>query len=253
MTSCNIRLMLGDCLELMDSISDSSIDMVCCDLPYGNTQNKWDQKIDLNKLWCQYRRVVKTGGVIIQFSQQPFTSELVQSNPKMFRYEIIWEKTRAGGFLNANRMPLRAHENILVFYNRLPTYNPQMQDGEPYMKRAVSNGDGNCYGAFERKGTTLVNSGTRYPRDVIKFSNSNSGSQHHTQKPIELLEYLIKTYTNKGDTVLDNTMGSGSTGVACVNTGRNFVGIELDKDIYDIAVRRIKESEELICHRTTRQ
>lgn len=161
----------------------------------------------------------------------------------MFRYRLVWEKTKAGGFLNARRMPLQAHEDILVFYKKLPTYNPQMSEGKPYVKKAVSNGDGKNYGKFDRVGQININEGTRFPRSVIKFSNDNHNSLHPTQKPVDLLEYLIKTYTNKGDVVLDSCMGSGSTGVAALNCERGFIGIELDPNYFAIAEKRINERE----------
>lgn len=180
------------------------------------------------------------------FSQMPFSAKLVMSNEKMFRYELIWEKSKAGGFLNARRMPMRAHENILVFYKHLPVYNPQFSQGKPYLKKAVTNGDGKNYGKFARIGKTQVNNGERFPIDIIKIKNDNHASKHPTQKPVPLLEYLIKTYTNPGDVVLDPTMGSGSTGVACVNTGRNFIGMELDTGYFAIAQERIAEAQEQI-------
>lgn len=162
----------------------------------------------------------------------------------MFRYDLIWEKTKAGGFLNAHRCPLRAHENICVFYKKMPSYTPIMSEGKPYVKKSVSNGDGKNYGSFDRIGKVNKNSGTRFPRSVLKYPNGNHNSLHSTQKPVPLLEYLIKTYTNEGDTVLDNCMGSGSTGVACVNTNRNFVGIELDDRYFEVAKNRIENSKE---------
>lgn len=238
-----VKLYQGDCLEVMKDIPDKSIDMILCDLPYGTTQNSWDCIIDVNDLWIEYNRVIKDNGAIALFSQEPFTSQLVMSNPKMFRYDIIWEKTKAGGFLNANRMPLRAHENILIFYKKLPKYFPQKEEGKPYIKKAITDGDGGCYGKFSRAGTTNVNEGSRYPRSVIKFSNPNNNSLHKTQKPVELLEWLIKTYTNEGEAVLDNCMGSGSTGVACLNINRNFIGIELDPTYFQIAKNRIEQAQ----------
>lgn len=189
-----------------------------------------------------YNRVIKENGAIVLFSQMPFAAELVLSNKKMFRYEWIWEKTKAGGFLNANRMPLQAHEHLCVFYKKLPIYNPQMESGKPYIKKSVTNGDGGCYGKFERVGSVNVNSGTRYPRSVVKFANDNHGSLHTTQKPVPLLEYLIRTYTNEGETVLDNCMGSGSTGVAAKNLNRNFYGIELNEHYFEIAKNRIESA-----------
>ena len=187
------------------------------------------------------KRVVKDNGAILLFGQGLFSAELACSNKEWFRYRLVWEKTKAGGFLNARRMPLQAHEDISVFYKKLPTYNPQMSEGKPYIKKAVTNGDGGNYGKFNRVGTTQKNEGTRFPRSVIRFSNDNHKSIHPTQKPVELLEYLIKTYSNEGDTVLDFCMGGGSTGVAAKNTNRDFIGIELDENYFKIAQKRINE------------
>lgn len=237
-----ITLWNGDCLELMCNIPDKSIDMILCDLPYGTTQNKWDSVIPFNLLWCQYRRIIKDNGAICLFGQGLFTANLICSNKEMYRYDLIWEKTKAGGFLNARRMPLQAHENISVFYKKLPVYNPQMEAGKPYIKKAVTNGDGKNYGKFDRVGEIAVNEGTRFPRSVIKISNDNHKSLHPTQKPVELLEWLIHTYTNENETILDNCMGSGSTGVACVNTNRRFLGIELDNTYFESAKKRIEET-----------
>ena len=231
-----IDLKCGDCLELMKDIPDESIDMILCDLPYGTTRNKWDSVIPLDKLWLQYRRIVKNNGAIVLFSQMPFTAELVKSNIDMFRYEWIWEKDNGTGFLNANKMPLKIHENIEIFYKKTPVYNPQMRTGfKPYKTftgRKTTN-----YGDFDRVETK--SNGERYPIDIIKFKKDSG--LHPTQKPVALLEYLIKTYTNEGDIVLDNCMGSGSTGVACVNTNRNFIGIELDEKYFNIAKDRIEK------------
>ena len=234
-----IKLYKGDCLELMKSIPDGSIDAIITDPPYQKTQNSWDSIIPLEPMWEQIKRVIKPNGAIVLFGQNTFTFKLGLSNEKMFRYTLTWEKTKAGGFLNAKRMPLQAHEDILVFYKKLPTYNPQFEEGKPYTKKAVTNGDGRNYGNFDRVGQVSVNEGKRYPRSVVKFSNDNHGSLHPTQKPVSLMEYLIKTYTNECETVLDFTMGSGSTGVACVNTNRNFIGIEMDENYFNIAEKRI--------------
>ena len=238
----NITLRQGNCLNLMCEIPDKSVDMILCDLPYGTTQNKWDSVIPFDLLWYQYRRIIKDNGAICLFGQGLFTASLICSNKTMYRYDLIWEKTKAGGFLNARRMPLQAHENISVFYKKLPTYNPQMEIGKPYIKKAVTNGDGKNYGKFDRVGEVVVNEGTRFPRSVIKISNDNHKSLHPTQKPIELLEWLIYTYTNENETVLDNCMGSGSTGIACINTNRKFIGIELDDTYFEIAKKRIEEA-----------
>lgn len=239
----DINLIHGDCLEKMKDIPNESIDMILCDLPYGTTNCEWDVKIDLVQLWKEYKRIIKEHGTIVLFSQLPFTCELIADAAVPFRYEWIWRKTQGAGFLNSRKMPLRAHESILVFYKHLPTYNPQMRAGKPYVNvhkkdktSAIYAGDIGC---------KTVNNGDRYPIDVITFENHNSKSKKHpTEKPVSLLKYLIKTYTNPGETVLDNTMGSGSTGVACVNIGRKFIGIELDDHYYDVAVERINAAKE---------
>ena len=228
----------GDCLELMKEIPDKSVDMILCDLPYGTTKNKWDSVIPLNKLWKQYERMIKDNGAIVLFSQMPFSAELVHSNLKLFKYEWIWQKDNGTGFLNAKKMPLKVHENILVFYKKLPLYNPQMRTGfKPY--KCKQGRHSTNYGAYEQGHITESN-GERYPIDIIKFKKDSG--LHPTQKPVELLEYLIKTYTNEGETVLDNCMGSGSTGVACINTNRNFIGYELDEKYFEIAEKRINEA-----------
>ena len=232
-----IDLRCGDCLEIMKDIPDKSIDMILCDLPYGTTRNKWDSVIQLDKLWEQYERIIKDTGAIVLFSQMPFTAELTHSNLKLFKYEWIWEKDNGTGFLNAKKMPLKIHENILVFYKKLPTYNPQMRTGfKPY--KCKQGRHSTNYGLYEQGHITESN-GERYPIDIIEFKKDSG--LHPTQKPVALLEYLIKTYTNDGDLVLDNCMGSGSTGVACVNTNRRFIGIELDEKYFNIAKERIEK------------
>ena len=228
----------GDCLELMKEIPDKSIDMILCDLPYGTTKNKWDSVIPLNKLWKQYERIIKDNGAIVLFSQMPFSAELVHSNLKLFKYEWIWQKDNGTGFLNAKKMPLKIHENILVFYKKLPLYNPQMRTGfKPY--KCKQGRHSTNYGAYEQGHITESN-GERYPIDIIKFKKDSG--LHPTQKPVELLEYLIKTYTNEGETVLDNCMGSGSTGIACINTNRSFIGYELNEEYFSIAQNRLREA-----------
>ena len=238
----NFWLMLGDCLERMKEIPEGSVDMVLTDPPYQKTQNKWDSIIPFDLMWEQLNRVIKPNGAVVLFGQNSFSFKLGLSNEKMFRYTLVWEKTKSGGFLNANRMPLQAHEDILVFYKKLPTYNPQFEAGKPYTKKAVTNGDGGNYGKFNRVGKVNVNEGVRFPRSVIKMSNDNHGSLHPTQKPGELMECLIRTYTNEGDTVLDFTAGSFTTGVACVNTNRKGIMIEMDEGYFEIGVNRIKEA-----------
>ena len=221
----------------MKNIPDKSIDMILCDLPYGTTHNKWDNIIPMESLWEQYNRIIKDHGAIVLFSQMPFGASLIMSNPKMFRYEWIWEKNQAAGFLNAKKMPLRKHENILVFYKHLPTYNPQglIKLDEPIQEKGSANRNGKNYGVADK---SFIRTHKNYPTDIITF-NKDTG-YHPTQKPVDLLEYLIKTYTNEGDLVLDNCMGSGSTGVACVNTNRDFIGMELNEEYFKIACERIE-------------
>ena len=231
-----MELLNGDCLELMKNIPDKSIDMILCDLPYGTTHNKWDNVIPMESLWEQYNRIIKDHSAIVLFSQMPFGASLIMSNPKMFRYEWIWEKNQAVGFLNAKKMPLRKHENILVFYKHLPTYNPQglIKLDEPIQEEGSANRNGKNYGVADK---SFIRTHTNYPTDIITFSKDSG--YHPTQKPVDLLEYLIKTYTNEGDVVLDNCMGSGSTGVACKNTNREFIGMELDEKYFKVACERL--------------
>lgn len=239
-----VTLYQGDCLELMKGIPTKSVDMILCDLPYGTTRNGWDKVIDLQSLFTAYKRLVKIGGVIALFSQQPFTTDLINVNRKQFRYEWIWQKSQGTGHLNAGRMPLKAHENILIFYDKLPTYNPQKTYGNPYYRAKHYKGSTN-YGKQDECETICVD-GSRFPTDVIKFTSVNNSAEqklHPTQKPVPLLEYLIKTYTNEGETVLDNCMGSGSTGVACVNTNREFIGMELDEHYFEVAKNRIEQAQ----------
>jgi len=236
-----MNLFNGDCLELMADIPDGSIDMVLADPPYGTTQCKWDSIIPLDEMWKQLKRVTKPSGAIVLMGQGMFTARLQTSSP-FYRYSLIYEKGKAGGFLNARRMPLQAHEDITIHYQKLPVYNPQMTIGKPYSKKNISNGDGGNYVKFERVGKTCLSDGERFPRSVLKFSNPNKNSLHPTQKPVELMEYLIKTYTNEDDTVFDFCMGSGTTGVAAQNLNRKFYGIEKYKTYFDIACKRIEET-----------
>lgn len=237
-----IQLYQGDCLEVMKNIPDNSIDMILCDLPYGTTACKWDIIIPFNLLWKQYNRIIKDNGAIVLFAKQPFTSQLVNSNLKYFRYELIWQKDKGTDFGNANRKPLNSHENILVFYKKQPTYNKQLFAGKPYTKKNYKNNDDSDLNFKSDNSGIWVNDGFRTPTSVIKYARDNihKGSNlHPTQKPVALLEYLIKTYTNEGEIVLDNCMGSGSTGMACINTNRNSIGIELDEGYFNVAKERI--------------
>lgn len=231
-----MKLLQGDCLELMRTIPSGSVDMVMCDLPYGTTQNKWDSIIPLEPLWMEYRRICK--GAIVLTAAQPFTSVLVCSNLAEFKYQWVWQKEAGTGLLNAKKQPLRDHEDVLVFYKAQPTYNPQFTAGKPYIcKKGGETSNYNPSGSV-----VTINEGTRCPK-TVQFFQRDKSKVHPTQKPVALMEYLIRTYTNEGDTVLDNTMGSGTTGVACANVGRNFIGIERDPEYFAIAEKRIREAE----------
>ena len=233
-----INLFNGDCLEVMNQIEDNSVDMICCDLPYEISACKWDKIIDFDKLWEQYNRILKDNGNIVLFSKQPFTTALINSNPQMFKYELIWCKQQATNPLCAKKRVMPIHENILVFYKKLGTYNPQMIYGKKNYKSFSGNKNiGQVYG--ENKSIHRdCSDGSRYPTSVLYYNNVRK-ALHPTQKPVDLLEWLIKTYSNEGDTVMDNCMGSGSTGVACKNTNRNFIGIEKDENYFKIAMERI--------------
>ena len=232
-------LVNGDCLEVMKGIPDGVVDLVLCDLPYGTTQNKWDTVIPFTALWDQYHRICK--GPVVLTASQPFTSALVMSNLGEFRHEWVWEKNKASGHLNANRRPMQAHEDVLVFCRTQPPYNPQKTDGhEPghQAKRAKQSSNYGVAESTEYGGSTL-----RYPRSVIRIpviNNDAPDKTHPTQKPVLLMEYLIYTYSNEGDLVMDNCMGSGTTGVACTTTKRRFLGIEREANYFDIACARIK-------------
>lgn len=220
----------GNCLDILPMLPDKSIDLVLCDLPYGTTQNKWDSEIPLDKLWEQYDRIVKPKGVIILTSQGIFTAKLILSNPRDFKYKIIWVKSKATNFLNVTKQPLRKHEDICIFYKQQPTYHPQMLNGDPYDKGIRKDQLTGSYGNFNP--IQVKSDGSRYPSDVVYFKTAESEGKvfHPTQKPVELGRYLIKTYSNPGDIVLDNASGSGSFLVAAYLEGRRFIGIELNQD-----------------------
>lgn len=246
----DVQLYCGDCLEIMRHIADNSIDLILCDLPYGATQCKWDTVIPFEPMWKQYNRILKLNGACCLFGTEPFTSRLICSNIYHFKYNWIWQKNKATNFLNVKRQPLNDYEVISVFYRKQCTYNPQMTQADKQYKRGYVFRDpqeniqqSDCYGAL--KSYMQVDDGLRYPKRIQYFNNNYTQKQlHPTQKPVELLEYLIKTYTNEGELVLDNCMGSGSTGVACINTGRRFIGIELDEKYFDIARERIRSVAE---------
>ena len=246
----NITLLQGDCLEEMKKIESKSIDCIICDLPYGVTKNTWDSIIDLDALWKEYKRIIKENGAIILFGQDKFTAKVMLSNESWHRYNLIWNKELASGFLNAKRMPLRSHEDIMIFYKKLPTYNPQMVKGKPnHTKGTVigkqsSDSDviNNNYGNY----TIVENvSDMHYPKSILTYQKPHpSVTLHPTQKPVELIEWLIKTYTNEGDLILDNCMGSGTTGVACKRLNRDFIGIEKDEKYFEIAKERIEKCQQ---------
>lgn len=245
----------GDCLELMKEIPSKSIDMILCDLPYGTSACKWDIIIPFDKLWEQYERIIKDNGAIVLFGQEPFSSCLRTSNLKLYKYDWVWEKSNGANFLNLNYQPSKIHENIIVFGKGATSYSkknnmnyfPQMEIGTPY--KCTSGKQKNEYNNSSVrspiKQSVTDNKGTRYPKSILKF-NRDKTKLHPTQKPVALLEYLIKTYTNENDLVLDNCMGSGSTGIACINTKRNFIGIELNDDYFNKAKKRIEERKNYI-------
>jgi DNA modification methylase len=240
----SVQLMLGDCLERMKEIPDGSVDMVLCDLPYGTTYAKWDKVIDMQSLWKEYERVIKPSGAICLHAVQPFTSFLICSKPEWYRTEWVWDKENATNFANANKHPLKQHENILVFGVKPTVYYPQKVVGKANHKQGNS--------TVNASETRLINarvdddlSGMKFPKSILNFpKHSSQCGLHPTQKPVELADYLIKTYSLEGQTVLDNTMGSGSTGVACVNTSRKFIGIEMDEKYFNIAEKRIETAKE---------
>ena len=232
-----------DCLVGMDKIEDKSVDMILCDLPYGTTKCKWDVVLPFDKLWEQYKRIIKDDGTIILFAKQPFTSDLVNSNRDMFRYELIWEKTRAGNSMQVKKQPSAIHENIEVFYKKQPTYNDlKFKVDDKYIDKRKSIRDSfykseHYSGIMKRK----ADDGMRHPQSILPFNSVWHTGMHPTEKPVELFEWLIKSYTNEGDLVLDNCIGSGTTAVACINTNRNYIGFEKEKEYYDMCLERIKE------------
>ena len=253
------KIYKGDCLELMKEIPDESIDFICCDPPYGTTSIKWDSVLDFGKMWEQYDRIIKPKGVMCLFGSQPFSAQLICSKIDWFRYELVWNKNKCGSPGLAKKRPMKTHENILIFYkNAGGTYNPQMTEGKPF-KRKSKNKEGyvgkkndHGYGLKPRK--EFENKGTRYPKSILNISRDFSAQQqvHPTQKPVPLMEWLIKTYSNSGEMVLDNCMGSGSTGIACMKLNRQFIGIEMDNKYYKIASDRINNtvSVEEVAHKS---
>lgn len=247
------KVIEGDCLKVMAQIPDKSIDMVLCDLPYGTTQNHWDSVIPLDLLWQQYERIIKDNGAIVLTSQGVFTAKLILSNEKLFKYKLVWEKSKSTNFLNAKKQPLRKHEDICIFYKKQPSYTPQMIQGEPYDKGIRKNQLSGSYGDFSP--VHVQSDGMRYPTDIVYFKTAESEGEvyHPTQKPIELGRYLVRTYTKPGDVILDNTCGSGSFLVAAIKEKRHFIGIELNSesllfkkekvDLMQICKSRISEAK----------
>lgn len=244
-----IRLVNIDCRELLKSLPTGGIDLLLQDPPYGVTQNLWDQEPPLLLLWPEWERVIKENGAILFFSQQPFTSKLVLSNPDLFRYDLVWYKPLGSGFLNANRMPMRNHEHILVFYKKSPVYNPQMGVGIRKRGKRRYNRTGSNYGKFSTQGSaqSFDDKGLRFPQSVIEITNGDRTieSFHPTQKPLDLMRYLIRTYSNEGAIVYDGYFGSGTTAEACVVENRGFIGSEINPVYYQHAVRRIEESKKV--------
>lgn len=230
------QLLNGDCLDLMEMLPTGSVDLILCDLPYGTTQNTWDSVIPFSELWAAYKRVIRRDGVVVLTASQPFTSALVMSNPSAFRYAWVWEKAAATGHLNAKRMPMKLHEDVLVFSDRPARYYPQ--DLQPFNKTVRRGHNG---GNFGSSGKENFQEFKNYPRSIVRFAGDPKPI-HPTQKPVALMEYMIRTYSNDNDVVLDNTMGSGTTGVAAIASGRRFIGIEKDVTYFGIAQRRIEEA-----------
>jgi len=235
------KVIKGDCLEEMMDIEPKSVDMILCDLPYGTTKNKWDSIIPLNKMWEDYKRIIKDNGIIILTAQDKFTAKLMLSNEKLHRYNLVWNKVLTSGFLNANRMPLRVHEDICIFYKKLPTYNPIKTLGKKNHSKGEMNTDiNNNYGKYNKVDNVEKLGDMKHPKSIISFEKPHpSKSVHPTQKPVALFEYLIKTYTNEGDLVLDNCAGSGTTGIAARNLNRDYILIEKEQKYIDIIKQRL--------------
>lgn len=240
------KIYQGSCLKVMQNIDEASIDMILCDLPYGVTNNKKDIIIPFEELWKQYERIIKDNGAIVLFAQGLFYVDLVNSNRKLFRYDFVWDKRLSSGFLNCNRQPLRQHEQIAIFYKNQPIYNPQFSIGNPSHSKGTcykfKEHKNNNYGKYEEVDNTSKDKINKFPTSILQYQKVHpSKVEHPTQKCVELLEYLIKTYTNEEELVLDNCIGSGTTAVACINTKRDFIGIELQQKYVDIANKRINE------------
>jgi len=243
------QIHFGNCLEGMKDIESNSIDLIFCDLPYGTTKNKWDIIIPFAPLWDQYKRISKPKTPIILTGAQPFTTDLINSNRKMFKYDLIWYKPLGTGFLNSKKMPMRNHEHVLIFYDKLGTYNPQMGIGQRKTGMRKNDRNGGCYNDFNQNRVEYYDDGgKRFPQSVIDITNGDRTieNEHPTQKPIDLVRYFVKTYSNEGDLVLDNCMGSGTTAAACILEGRNFIGFENNKKYYDQSIKRIDKMKRTV-------
>jgi site-specific DNA-methyltransferase (adenine-specific) len=237
------KLLEGDCLELMPTLEDKSVDMILCDLPYGTTACKWDTIIPFEPLWAEYERIIKDNGAIVLTASQPFTSRLINSNINLFRYELIWEKEQGTNFFSANKMPLKSHENVLIYYKQLPNYNPQMELSDTkWTKRDTGKSFNQIIGQQEKQQYKESKGKYRYPKSIMRFDRPKQKGVHPTQKPVALFEYLIKTYTNEGDLVLDNCAGSGTTGVACHNLNRNSILIEQEPEYIQVIKDRMDKT-----------
>ena len=247
-----LNLFCGDCLELMSTLPEDSVDLICCDPPYGTTSIQWDKVIDFGRMWEEYERILKPKGVVVLFGSQPFSAQLIVSKIDWFRYELVWNKNKCGSPGLAKKRPMKTHENIMIFYKEAGgTYNPQMEKGDPY-KRKSKNPEGyvgrkNDHGYGMKPRVEFENTGTRYPKSIVNISRDFSAQQqvHPTQKPVPLMEWLIRTYSNEGEVVMDNCMGSGSTGVAAVNERRSFIGMEMDEEYFQISKERIEGTNPL--------
>ncbi|EKN89894.1 DNA methylase family protein [Leptospira interrogans str. 2003000735] len=249
-TEPSIQLFNDDCFKIFPSIPDQSVNLVLCDLPYGTTGCSWDVILPFRELWEQYNRLIVENGAVILTASQPFTTALINSNPKNFRYELIWYKTKASGFLNANKMPNKSHENILIFYKKLPVYNSQKYEIDSKFLRKGKSSKKNSSNIFKIRGPKsetyqYLDRGLRHPDSVLCFPSESGKGIHPTQKPTALMNFLIRSYSNKGDTILDNCMGSGTTGVACVQTDRNFIGVEKELEYFELAKRRIETAKKI--------
>ncbi|EQA61405.1 DNA-methyltransferase [Leptospira alexanderi] len=246
----NVKLYHGDCFKIFPKILNKSVQLILTDLPYGITNCEWDKVLDLSSLWKEYERVLKENGAVVLTANHPFTTKLINSNPKWFRYELIWYKTKASGFLLAKKMPIKSHENILVFYKRSPIFNPQKYTIDPKFQKKGKSNMKQYSNVFNLSGPKHVeyqylDIGERFADSVLCFPSEMAKGMHPTQKPLRLMRFLIKSFSNPGDLVLDNCMGSGTTGVACIETERGFIGVEKEKKFYELAKKRIQKAKEI--------